>query len=85
MSTIRVKCPHCREVMEVNNRTGRIEKHHPEIKSKAGGDFLKERLKGLEEEKASSSGPALCPSLSALPRSARRLSGKRRTPLEFSM
>jgi hypothetical protein len=52
MGTIRVKCPHCREVMEVNTRTGRIEKHHPEIKAKPGGDFLQERLKGLEEEKA---------------------------------
>jgi translation elongation factor EF-1alpha len=52
MRTIRVKCPQCREVMEINAQTGRIEKHHPEIKTKAGGDFLKERLKGLEEEKA---------------------------------
>lgn len=52
MRTIRVKCPQCREVMEINTQTGRIEKHHPETKAKPGGDFLKERLKGLEEEKA---------------------------------
>ena len=47
-----MKCPQCREVMEINTRTGKIEKHHPEVRPKAGGDFLKERLKGLEEEKA---------------------------------
>ena len=52
MSTIRVKCPACREVMEVNTRTGKIEKHHPEIRHDRGGDFLKDRLRALDEEKA---------------------------------
>ena len=52
MSVIRLKCPACREVLEVNSRTGKVEKHHPEIKREKSGDFLKERLKSLDEEKA---------------------------------
>lgn len=52
MRKIRVKCPSCMEVMEIDTRTGKIEKHHPEVKHEPGGDFLSERLKSLEEEKA---------------------------------
>lgn len=52
MKNIIVKCPKCREVMEIDSKTGSIIKHHPEIKPKPGGDFLKERMQSLEEEKA---------------------------------
>lgn len=51
MRLITVKCPNCREVMEIDAQTGRIEKHHPEVKKKPGGDFLSERLKSLQEDK----------------------------------
>ena len=52
MGTIRVTCPECGEIMEVNTRTGKVEKHHPVVKSGKGGDFLKERLRSLDGEKA---------------------------------
>ena len=51
MSIIRVKCPKCSEIMEVNARTGKVEKHHAEIKATSPDDFLKERLKSIEAEK----------------------------------
>ena len=52
MRTITVTCPKCREVMEVDARTGRVGKHHPEVKAKPGGDFNKERIKSHDAEKA---------------------------------
>ncbi len=52
MRTITVTCPKCREIMEVNAQTGRVEKHHAEAKPKPGGDFIKERIKSLDAEKA---------------------------------
>lgn len=52
MRTITVTCPKCREIMEVNAQTGRVEKHHAEVKSKPGGDFIKERIKGFDAERA---------------------------------
>ena len=33
MSTIRVTCPECGEIMEVNTRTGKVGKHHPVVKT----------------------------------------------------
>ena len=52
MGTMRIKCPECGEIMEVNTRTGKVEKHHPAVRPGTGGDFLKERLKSLDAEKA---------------------------------
>ncbi len=52
MSILRVKCPKCREVMEINTRTGKIEKHHAEIKPQSPDDFLRERLKNIDQEQA---------------------------------
>lgn len=52
MKNVIVKCPKCREVLEINPNSGSVIKHHPEVKAGPGGDFLKERLKSLEEEKA---------------------------------
>ncbi len=52
MSTIRIKCPECSEIMQVDTRTGKVVKHHPVVKSGTGGDFLQERLKSLDAEKA---------------------------------
>ena len=52
MSNIRVKCPKCSEVMEINSRTGKVVKHHGEVKAQTPDDFLKERLKSIDEEQA---------------------------------
>ena len=52
MSIIRVKCPNCSEIMEVNSRTGKVEKHHAEVKAQSPDDFLKERLKSIDAEQA---------------------------------
>ena len=52
MRHITIKCPKCREVMEIDAKSGRILKHHGEIKAKPGTDFLNERLQSLKEEKA---------------------------------
>lgn len=52
MPIITVKCPKCREVMEIDTLTGRIEKHHSAVKPRPGSDFLAERLKSLEGEKS---------------------------------
>ncbi len=52
MRVITVKCPQCREVMEVEVQTGKVVTHHKEVKPKPGADFLAERLRSLEEEKA---------------------------------
>jgi len=52
MRVITVKCPRCREVMEIDGTTGSILKHHGEVKPKPGADFLSERLRSLDAEKA---------------------------------
>ena len=52
MGTITVKCPKCREVMEIDGKTGKILKHHVEIEPKSATDFLNERLQSLKGEKA---------------------------------
>jgi hypothetical protein len=52
MRTITVKCPCCRETLEVDSGSGEIVRHHAEAKAKPGGDFLGERLRALDEEKA---------------------------------
>jgi hypothetical protein len=52
MKTLIVTCPACRESLEIDPSTGRVVKHYPEVKPKPGGDFLKERVKSLQEEKA---------------------------------
>lgn len=51
MKPIIITCPTCREVLEIDADRGIVLKHHPEVKPKPGGDFLKERLKSLQEEK----------------------------------
>ncbi len=52
MKNITVRCPKCREVMEIDTQTGLVINHQPEVKPKPGADFLNERLKSLGEEKA---------------------------------
>jgi hypothetical protein len=52
MGVIRVKCPKCREAMEIDTATGTVLSHHEELKAKPGADFLGERLRELEQEKA---------------------------------
>ena len=52
MRMITVKCPKCRETMEVDAETGAVLRHREEVKAKPGGDFLGTRLRELEEEKA---------------------------------
>jgi len=49
---ITVKCPKCRETMEVDADTGAVLRHREEVKSRPGEDFLGARLRELEEEKA---------------------------------
>ena len=52
MRVITVKCPKCREVLEVDAQTGDVLRHRDEAKSKPGADFLGDRLRELEAEKA---------------------------------
>jgi hypothetical protein len=52
MRVITVKCPKCRETMEVDAETGAVLRHREEVKPKPGVDFLGARLRELEEEKA---------------------------------
>ncbi len=52
MRVVTVKCPKCRESMEIDAETGIVLRHHEEVKSKPGGDFLGTRLRELEQEKA---------------------------------
>lgn len=51
VSTIRVTCPKCSEVMEIDTRSGKVLKHHAEIEKKPGEDTLAARIRGLEEQK----------------------------------
>jgi hypothetical protein len=52
MRTITVKCPKCREVLEVDPATGAVVGHREEAKARPGADFLGERLRALDGEKA---------------------------------
>ena len=52
MSVISVKCPKCRETMEIDSATGVVLRHHEETAAKPGADFLGTRLRELEQEKA---------------------------------
>jgi hypothetical protein len=52
MRVITVKCPKCRETMEVDAETGAVLRHREAVKTKPGEDFLGARLRELEEEKA---------------------------------
>ena len=52
MGVISVKCPKCRETMEIDTATGVVLRHHEEARSKPGANFLGERLRELDQEKA---------------------------------
>jgi hypothetical protein len=52
MGVITVKCPKCREAIEIDTATGAVLRHHEEAKTKPGADFLGTRLRELELEKA---------------------------------
>jgi hypothetical protein len=52
MGVISVKCPKCREAMEIDTATGAVLRHHEAVTSKPGADFLGERLRALDQEKA---------------------------------
>jgi len=52
MSVISVKCPKCRESMQIDTETGAVLSHCEEAKVKPGAGFLGERLRELELEKA---------------------------------
>jgi hypothetical protein len=52
MRVISVKCPKCRATMEIDSATGVVLRHHEEVRSKPGADFLGTRLRELEQEKA---------------------------------
>jgi hypothetical protein len=52
MKNILVTCPSCRETLEIDPSRGVVVRHHPEVKPKPGSDFLGQRLRSLEEEKA---------------------------------
>lgn len=52
MKTITVRCPKCREALEVDARTGEVLRHHAEVRPKSGEDFFGERLKQIAGEQA---------------------------------
>jgi hypothetical protein len=52
MGVITVKCPKCREAMEVDAQTGAVLRHREEVKPKPGEDFLGARLRELEQDKS---------------------------------
>jgi hypothetical protein len=52
MRSITVKCPACRETLEVDPQTGEVLRHRAEPKAKPGEDFFGSRLRELEGEKA---------------------------------
>jgi len=52
MRSITVKCPTCREALEVDPQTGEVLRHRPEAKPKPGANFFGTRLREIEEEKA---------------------------------
>jgi hypothetical protein len=52
MRVLTVKCPKCRESIEVDAASGAVLRSCGEVKSKPGDDFLGVRLRELEQEKA---------------------------------
>ncbi len=52
MRVITVKCPKCRETLEVDAATGAVVRSCGEVKAKPGEDFLGARLRELDQEKA---------------------------------
>lgn len=52
MRVITVKCPKCREQLEVDPSTGAVLRHCGEVKARPGEDFLGSRMRELELEKA---------------------------------
>ena len=52
MRVLTVKCPKCRESIEVDAASGAVLRSCGEVKSKPGEDFLGVRLRELEQEKA---------------------------------
>jgi hypothetical protein len=52
MRVINVKCPKCRELLEVDAESGAVLRHREEIKAEPEKDFLGARLRELEQEKA---------------------------------
>ena len=52
MRYITVKCPTCRETLEVDPQTGEVVRHRAETKAKPGEDFFGARLREIEGEKA---------------------------------
>lgn len=52
MRSITVKCPTCRELLEVDPQTGEVIRHHAEPKAKPGEDFFGARLREIQGEKA---------------------------------
>ena len=51
MKHLTIKCPRCREVLEIDVEEGSVVKHHAEQKPKPGAVSMAERLKSLKEEK----------------------------------
>jgi hypothetical protein len=52
MRVITVKCPKCRETLEVDAASGAVLRSCGEAKARPGEDFLGARLRELEQEKA---------------------------------
>jgi phage FluMu protein Com len=52
MKQLTIKCPKCKEILEIDVKKGSVVKHHAELKPKPGADFMAERLQSLKEEKA---------------------------------
>lgn len=52
MRVITVKCPKCRETLEVDAATGAVLRSCAEVKARPGEDFLGTRLRELDQEKA---------------------------------
>ena len=51
MPTIRVTCPTCSEVLEIDTRSGKVITHHAEIEKNPEEDSLAARIRDLEEQK----------------------------------
>jgi hypothetical protein len=52
MRVLTVKCPKCRESIEVDAASGAVLRSCGEVKAKPGEDFLGVRLRELDQEKA---------------------------------
>jgi hypothetical protein len=51
MRVITVKCPKCRETIEIDAATGAVLRSCGEVKAKPGEDFLGTRLRELDQDK----------------------------------